>query len=115
MAGYEDVRFEVSLPIGYKVRKIEAQDFLRVAAATADGETVSTIDKANDEAFLVFTVVIHCHFFPWSEPEGKGRGGGFLVMSVRGTVGIDDLVQVGKVEFDGGAIIEADDIGVFRG
>ena len=92
MAGNKDVRFEVSLPIGNEVGEINAQDFLRVAAATADRETVSTIVEADDEAFLVFTVVIHCHFLSWAELEGKGRGGGFFVMSVGGMVGIEALV-----------------------
>ena len=115
MAGNEYVGFKVSLPIGNEVGEVDTQDLLRVAAATADGETVSAIVKADDEAFLVFTVVVHCYFFSWAKPEGKGGGGGFLVMGVGGTVGIDNLVEIGKVDFDGSAIVEADDVGVIRG
>ena len=72
MTGYEDVRLEVSLPVGDKVRKVDAEVFLQVAAATADGETVSFIVDADNESFLVFTIVINCHFFSRAEPERKG-------------------------------------------
>ena len=115
VAGNEYVGFKVSLPIGNEIGEVNTQDLLRVAAATADGETVSAIVEADDEAFLVFTVVVHCYFFSWAKPEGKGGGGGFLVMGVGGTVGIDNLVEVGKIEFDGDAIVETDDVGVVRG
>ena len=36
-------------------------------------------------------------------------------MGVGGTFGIDNLVEIGKVEFDGGATVEAYDVGVIRG
>ena len=73
---------------------------------------MSYIVEADDESFLVLTIVIHCHFFFWTEPEGKGRSSGVLIMGVRGTVGIEYLVEIGEIETNGGDIVEADDVGV---
>ena len=72
MTGYEDGCLEVSLPVCDKVGEVDTKDFLRVAAATADGEVVSAIVEADDESLLVFTIVIHCQFFSRTEPERKG-------------------------------------------
>ena len=115
MTGYEDGYIEVSLPVCDKVGEVDTKDFLQVAAAAADREAVIFIVKADDESLLVLTIVIHCHFFAWADPEGKGRSSGVLIMGVRGTVGIHNLVEVQEINFDDGAIIKADNVGVIRG
>ena len=62
MTGYEDGCLEVSLPVCGKFWEVDTEDFLRVAATTVDVKAVSAVVKADDESFLVLTIVIHCHF-----------------------------------------------------
>ena len=55
---------------------------------------VGSIVEADDELFLVFTVVIHRYLFAGAYPEWEGRYSGFIIMHVGGKIRIDELVQI---------------------
>ena len=75
MAGDENIFVAERRPFRGKGWKVNTDDFLGIFAASVNRELVSACREAEDETFLVLTIMVHRHLRAIPNPA-KNRGGG---------------------------------------